>query len=201
MAVDRSPIGKQSRREGVALHNKAHKILAKKGYKPGQHGRGFSKKLSEYGVQMREKQKIRRSFGLLEKQFSKLVHEATRSTGQSGHNLMKFLELRIDNTIYRAGFASSRREARQKVGHGHFMLNGKRVTIPSLRLSEGVTVRDQSAKTKAHENLAELQKGAPAPSWMKVDVKKKEIAVSSLPTREHTTEEFNEQFVIEFYSR
>ena len=131
MARDRSPIVKQSRREGVALHPKAHKILARKSGIPGEHAHGRQGKPSMYATQLREKQKVRRMYGLLEKQFAKLMNEATRKPGLSGENLLRFLELRLDNAVYRAGFATSRRQARQLVSHGHFELNGRRVDIPS----------------------------------------------------------------------
>src|SRR5450830_727290 len=126
MARDTSPIVKQSRREGVALHPKAHKIMAKKSGIPGQHANGRQGKPSLYLTQLREKQKVRRTYGLLEKQFAKLIDEATRSAAHGvlpGELLLQFLERRIDNAVYRAGFATSRRAARQLVGHGHFMLN------------------------------------------------------------------------------
>ena len=134
MARDTSPIVKQSRREGYALHPKAAKIMARKSGIPGQHSGGRQDKPRLYDTQLREKQKVRRMYGLLEKQFAKLMNEATRKPGLSGENLLQMLELRLDNAVYRAGFATSRRGARQLVSHGHFMLNGRRVDIPSIRL-------------------------------------------------------------------
>ena len=137
MARDTSPIVKQSRREGYALHPKAAKVLAKKTGIPGQHAHSRQGKSSLYLIQLREKQKVRRTYGLLEKQFARLYKEADRSSNQGilpGELLLQFLERRLDNVIYRAGFASSRRAARQLVGHGHFMLNGRRVDIPSIRV-------------------------------------------------------------------
>lgn len=124
MARDRSPIVKQSRREGYALHPKAHKIMVKKSGIPGQHGRDRQGKQSLYAQQLREKQKVRRLYGLLEKQFARLMADANRAQGQSGEVLLELLERRLDNVIYRAGFSTSRRGARQLVTHGHFMLNG-----------------------------------------------------------------------------
>src|SRR3989338_2453068 len=120
MARDRSPIVKQSRREGYALHPKAHKIMAKKAGIPGQHAHGRQSKPSLYLTQLREKQKVRRTYGLLEKQFGRLMNEATSKDGLAGENLLEFLERRLDNAVYRAGFATSRRAARQLVNHGHF---------------------------------------------------------------------------------
>ncbi|MCA9313611.1 30S ribosomal protein S4, partial [Candidatus Saccharibacteria bacterium] len=158
MARDRSPIVKQSRREGYALHPKAHKIMVKRTNIPGEHGGGRQQKPSGYALQLREKQKVRRLYGLLEKQFSNLMKEATRIQGQSGHILLQLLERRLDNVVYRAGFATSRRAARQLVGHGHFMLNGKRVDIPSIRVSEGdeIVVREKSSKNEYFKDLADI---------------------------------------------
>ncbi len=131
MARDLQSIVKRSRREGYALHPKAHKALVKRSTAPGQQGRGGrTSKLSQYGLQLREKQKVKRLYGLLEKQFAKLMEEALRAKGQSGAKLLEFLERRLDNVVYRAGYASSRRAARQLVTHGHFMLNNRRVDIP-----------------------------------------------------------------------
>src|SRR3981081_4363379 len=139
MARDTQSIVKMSRREGYALHPKAHKALVKRAALPGQkqtRGRGPGK-ASQYSLQLREKQKVKRLYGLLERQFSNLMKEATRSHGQSGTVLLQYLEQRADNAVYRAGFAPSRRAARQLVTHGHFMLNGKRVDIPSIRMKAG----------------------------------------------------------------
>ena len=150
MARDNSPIVKQSRREGYALHPKAHKVMARKTGIPGQHAQGRHGKPSLYATQLREKQKVRRMYGLLEKQFSRLMNEATRmQEGLAGENLLKLLELRLDNAVYRAGFAVSRRGARQLVSHGHFLLNGRRVDIQSIRLKAGdvFEVRPKSAKS------------------------------------------------------
>lgn len=203
MARDTSPIGKQSRREGVALHPKAHKLLVKKGYVPGQHGNGRRSRLSEYGEQLREKQKIRRTYGVLEKQFRRIVKESLKSKGQTGETILKFLELRADNVVYRAGFANSRRAARQLVNHGHFTLGGKKMDIPSARLKEG---DELEVSTKAKSNvyfkslLAEPTAGSP-PKWLKVDAKNLKVTVITVPVREDIPEEFNEQAVVEFYSR
>src|SRR5680860_1658494 len=134
MARDTSPIVKQSRREGYALHPKAHKVMAKKTGIPGMHAHGRQGKPSLYLTQLREKQKVRRTYGLLERQFAKLMDEANRTKNRAGllpgEFLLQLLELRIDNAVYRAGFATSRRSARQLVGHGHFLLNGRRVDFP-----------------------------------------------------------------------
>lgn len=205
MARDRSPIVKQSRREGYALHPKAHKIMAKKSGIPGQHSGGRQGKVSLYATQLREKQKVRRTYGLLEKQFRGLMEDANRSKGQSGQVLLQLLERRLDNAVYRAGFATSRRGARQLVTHGHFMLNGRRVDIPSIRLKEGdvITVRPKSTKSAYFTNIDEVTKNtSQGPlSWLKSDIKKLTVTVTGLPKREEAEVDINEQLIVEFYSR
>lgn len=206
MARDRSPIVKQSRREGYALHPKAHKVLARKSNIPGQHGGGRQSKPSLYATQLREKQKVRRLYGLVEKQFARLMDEATRmKEGLAGENLLKLLELRIDNAVYRAGFAVSRRAARQLVTHGHFMLNGRRVDIPSIRLKEGdvIEVRPKSTKSDYFVNINDvIGNSSQGPlSWMKSDAKKLKIEITGQPKREEAEADINEQLIVEFYSR
>jgi small subunit ribosomal protein S4 len=206
MARDTSPIVKQSRREGYALHPKAHKIMAKKTGIPGQHSGGRQGKQSLYAVQLREKQKVRRIYGLLEKQFARLMSEATRrKEGLAGENLLQLLELRLDNAVYRAGFATSRRAARQLVSHGHFMLNGKRVDIPSIRLKSGdeITVRQKSTKSGYFTQIDDVTKNSiQGPlSWLKSDAKKLKIEITGLPKREEAETDINEQLIVEYYSR
>lgn len=205
MARDRSPIVKQSRREGYALHPKAHKIMAKKSGIPGVHAHGRQSKPSIYAVQLREKQKVRRSYGLLEKQFSNLMKEASRSKGQSGQLLLQLLERRLDNAIYRAGWAVSRRAARQLASHGHLMLNGTRVDIPSIRLKPGdeITVRPASTKTQYFAKLDDVVKESNQStlSWLKSDPKKMTISVTGMPKREEADPDINEQLIVEYYSR
>lgn len=206
MARDHSPIVKQSRREGYALHPKAHKVLARKSNIPGQHGGGRQSKPSLYAQQLREKQKVRRLYGLVEKQFARLMNEATRTKeGLAGENLLKLLELRLDNAVYRAGFAVSRRAARQLVSHGHFMLNGRRVDIPSIRLKAGdiVTVRPKSTKSEYFLHINDvLGSSVQGPlSWMKSDPKNLTIEVTGQPMREEAEANINEQLIVEFYSR
>ena len=205
MARDTHSIVKMSRREGYALHPKAHKALVKRTVKPGgEHGRGMRAKSSQYLLQLREKQKVKRLYGLLERQFSNLMKEASRSRGQSGTVLLQLLEQRADNAVYRAGFAPSRRAARQLVTHGHFLLNGRRVDIPSIRLTAGdnLTLREHS---KASEYFKKLDDISPAPSttpgWLKVDRKKVTVAVTGLPTRDDAEPDINEQLIVEYYSR
>lgn len=207
MARDRSSIVKQSRREGYALHPKAHKALVKRSSMPGQgpNARGpRGNKASQYSLQLREKQKVKRLYGLLEKQFSNLMKEASKRDGQSGHNLLQFLELRADNVVYRAGFAPSRRAARQLMTHGHFMLNDTRVDIPSIRLKPGdtLTVRAKSTKSEYFKKLDDV---SPAPSeipgWLKVDRKKFTLSLTAVPVREDAELDINEQLIVEYYSR
>jgi len=205
MARDRSPIVKQSRREGYALHPKAHKIMAKKSGIPGVHAHGRQGKQSMYAQQLREKQKVRRLYGLLEKQFANLMKEASRTTGQSGRVLLQLLERRLDNVIYRAGWAVSRRGARQLASHGHMMLNGTRVDIPSIRVKEGdvITVRPASTKTQYFTHLDDVLKetNQTTLSWMKSDPKKLTITITGLPKREEAEADINEQLIVEYYSR
>ena len=205
MARDTSPIVKQSRREGYALHPKAHKIMARKSGIPGQHAHGRQGKQSLYATQLREKQKVRRTYGLLEKQFSRLMNEAGRRPGLAGENLLQLLELRLDNAVYRAGLATSRRAARQLVGHGHFILNDRRVDIPSIRLKAGdvITVRPKSTKTGYFKEIDDVVKNSiQGPlSWLKSDTKNLKIEVTGLPKREEAEADINEQLIVEYYSR
>lgn len=207
MARDRSSIVKMSRREGYALHPKAHKALVKRTSKPGQGpmSRGpRGGKASQYSLQLREKQKVKRLYGLLEKQFSNLMKEASRKQGQAGQVLLQLLEQRADNVVYRAGFAPSRRAARQLVTHGHFMLNETRVDIPSIRLKPGdkLVIRPRSQQTEYFKQLDDV---SPAPSetpgWLTVDRKKVTVSVSGLPSRDDAEPDLNEQLIVEYYSR
>ncbi len=205
MARDMNPVVKLSRREGYALHPKAHKALVKRSTVPGQHGRAQHRsKASQYSLQLREKQKVKRLYGLLERQFTKLMDESSRAKGQSGELMLEFLERRLDNAVYRAGFASSRRAARQIVTHGHFTLNGRRTDVPSLRLVVGdkLVLRDNSKNNDYFKHLDELSPvQSETPQWLKVDRKKFEIMVSSLPTREDAEPDIKEQLIVEYYSR
>lgn len=205
MARDNSPIVKQSRREGFALAPKAHKVMAKKTGIPGQHADMRVRGGSLYLTQLREKQKVRRLYGLLEKQFAKLMKEAQKAEGLTGENLLQFLECRADNVVFRAGFATTRRQARQLVSHGHFLLNGKRVDIPSIRLKPGdvLEVRSKSQKSEYFKDLANIvAASSQSPlSWLKSDAKKMKIEVTGLPKREEAEVGINEQLIVEYYSR
>ncbi len=205
MARDLGSIVKMSRREGYALHPKAHKALVRRPTPPGQQAAmARPSKPSQYALQLREKQKVKRLYGLLERQFSKLMAEANRSQGQSGEVLLQLLELRADNVVYRSGLAPSRRAARQLVSHGHFMLNDRRVDIPSIRLKPGdkFNLRKHSLSNDYFKHIEET---SPAPStipaWLKVNRKKGEIMVASMPSRDDAEPDINEQLVVEYYSR
>ena len=200
MARDLSPIGKQSRREGYALAPKAQKVMAKKTGIPGQHADMRIRGGSLYLTQLREKQKVRRIYGLLEKQFAKLMREAQRAEGMTGENLLNFLERRADNVVYRAGFASTRRAARQLVSHGHFTLNGKRIDIPSIRLSAG-DVLEVRPKSKKNTYFTSLNGEAQTLSWMKSDLKNMKVEITGTPKREEAEVGINEQLIVEYYSR
>ena len=208
MARDSSPIVKQSRRENYALHPKAHKYMIKRPGGPGQHGSRGSRKRSgssdQYGLQLREKQKVRRQYGLLEKQFALLFKQAERMPGQTGANTISLLERRLDNIVYRAGLAFSRRAARQLVGHKHFVLNDQRVNIASIRAKVGdvIQLRDKSKANAYFQAIDELSpKPATIPAWLKVDRKQFKITIKALPTREDVEDEINEQLIVEYYSR
>lgn len=205
MARDTQSIVKMSRREGYALHPKAHKALVKRNGPPGmQGGRNQRNKPSQYNLQLREKQKVKRLYGLLERQFANLMEEASRRQGQSGATLLQFLEQRADNAVYRAGLAPSRRAARQLVTHGHFELNGRRVDIPSIRLKAGDVLVLRS-KSQSNEYFKKLDDVSPAPSempgWLKVNRKKFEVTITGVPTREEAEPDINEQLIVEYYSR
>ncbi|MEI9914141.1 MAG: 30S ribosomal protein S4 [Candidatus Saccharibacteria bacterium] len=206
MARDRSSIVKQSRREGYALHPKAHKALVKRSVLPGHNNsaRPNTSRGSQYSIQLREKQKVKRLYGLLERQFRKTMNEASRTKGQSGEALLQMLEQRADNAVYRAGFAVSRRAARQLMSHGHFELNDRRVDIPSIRLKPGdkLVLRAASLKSGYFKNLDEVSP-APAeiPGWLKVNRKKVEVSVTGVPARDDAEADINEQLIVEYYSR
>jgi len=194
-----------SRREGYALHPKAHKVLAKRSGPPGKQGGRFQRgKSSQYSLQLREKQKVKRLYGLLERQFRNLMREADKKQGKSGELLLQFLERRADNVVYRSGLAPSRRAARQLVTHGHFELNGRRVDIPSMRMQNGDVLKVRSHSTTS-EYFKQIDEVSPAPAdtpgWMNVDRKKLLITISGIPTREDAEPDINEQLIVEYYSR
>jgi small subunit ribosomal protein S4 len=196
------------RREGTKLFLKGDRCFTPKcgverrGYPPGQHGQGRSR-FSDYGVQLREKQKVRRMYGLLEKQFAKTMERASRMTGRSGENLLVLLERRLDNVVFRLGFATSRAEARQLVKHGHFQVNGRKATIPSMQLRAGdvVVLREKSRTVERITAALEALEGKSVPQWLDVDKAIFAGSVKALPVREDITMPIQEQLIVELYSR
>ncbi len=196
------------RREGEKLFLKASRCetpkcaIDKKAYAPGQHGQGRTK-FSEYGVQLREKQKVRRIYGVLEKQFRKYFKIAERKKGVTGENLLQLLEMRFDNVIYRMGLAGSRSAARQLVRHRFFTINGKKVNVPSYIVKQGDVIAPVSSKVVKFPIKTALEniKGKTLPSWLTFDADKKEGVVQSLANREDITLPVQEQSIVELYSR
>jgi small subunit ribosomal protein S4 len=174
----------------------------RRGYPPGQHGQGRIK-FSEYGLQLREKQKIKRIYGLQEKQFRNLFADADRKKGVTGNNLLSMLERRLDNVAYRAGFANSRAEARQLVRHGHFVVNGRKVNIPSFLVNKGDTVeiREKSRNTARIMGALEGVKRREIPQWIELDAAGMKSRVRDLPTRDDVTAPMEERLVVELYSK
>ncbi|HSX15061.1 MAG TPA: 30S ribosomal protein S4 [Candidatus Saccharimonadales bacterium] len=205
MARDLMPVVKRSRREKIALHPKAIKAMTKKPYGPGEHGQtNLRSKPSQYAIQLREKQKVKRLYGLLEKQFATLVGQAEHRPGVTGDIMLQMLEQRLDNAVYRIGFAGSRQAARQLVTHGHFILNDRRVDIPSIRLKPGdeFKVRPKSQTNEYFKLLEPVLKSAkPDVRWLSLDAAKLSVKVTGLPAREDVVDDINEQLIIEFYSR
>jgi small subunit ribosomal protein S4 len=174
----------------------------RRSYPPGQHGQGRGK-ISDYGLQLREKQKIRRTYGLLEKQYKSYFKEADRQKGVTGANFLVLLERRLDNAVYRLGFANSRNQARQLVRHNHFLVNGKKVNIPSYLLMPGdtVTVKEKSRQLASITEALETVQRRGLPSWLELDKTKYEGVFKVLPTREEISLPIQEQLVVEFYSK
>lgn len=201
MARYTGPITKKSRRLGTDLVGN-DKAFEHRPYPPGQHGRGRTKD-SEYLLQLKEKQKARYAYGVLEKQFRRYYQEADRLPGKTGDTLLQILESRLDNVVYRAGFASTRRQARQMVSHGHFLVNGKRVTIPSYRVSplDIVDVAPKSLNLTPFIITRETWGEREVPGWLTVKPNRMRILVHQLPTREQITIDVNEQAVVELYSK
>ncbi|MDR2486631.1 MAG: 30S ribosomal protein S4 [Clostridiales Family XIII bacterium] len=174
--------------------------LERRNYPPGQHGQG-RKKVSDYGTQLREKQKAKRFYGLLEKQFHNTFLKASKRRGITGENLLVMLEMRLDNTVFRMGFASSRKEARQLVNHGHFLVDGKKVDIPSYEVRPGqkVSVRKRSQSSQKFKEIKDFQITVPA--WLSVDVEKLEGTVLSAPSRTDIDTPIAEHLIVELYSK
>jgi len=199
------------RREGVKLFLKGDRCLSPKcamerrSYPPGMHGRrrSFRRKVSGYGVQLREKQKARRIYGVLERQFRRYFQSALGHKGLTGANLLRVLECRLDNVVYRLGFASSRSQARQLVLHGHFELNGRKASIPSMlvKANDVVSVRESKRKNGYFGGLQETLKFATTPEWLALDAAGMTGQVLSLPSRGQIDVPVNEQLIVEYYSR
>ena len=207
MARDTGPQCKQCRREGQKLFLKGSRCFSDKcgverrSYPPGEHGRGRIKQ-SEYLLQLREKQKARRYYGLLEKQFRNTYEKATRGTGAPGENLLRMLETRLDNVVYRLGFAASRRESRQMVAHGHFAVNGRKVSVPSflVKVGDAVQLRGTSKMGPRVEDNSNAGRGA-VPQWLEADPAGHRGTVRGLPLREDIQIPVTEQLIVELYSK
>jgi len=207
MARYTGPVCRQCRREGEKLFLKGDRCysgkcsIVRRAYAPGQHGQG-RKKNSEYSTQLREKQKAKRYYGVLESQFRKYYKEADRVPGRTGENLLRILESRLDNVVYRMGLAASHPEARQLVAHGHFHVNGKRVTIPSYLVKQGdvVELRSKSRSSEKFKVLLE-DAGRGTPDWISFNKEKHAATIGQLPNRDQMSLPINEQLIVEFYSR
>ena len=197
---------KLCRREGQKLFLKGERCysgkcaLERRNYAPGQHGQA-RKKQSEYGLQLREKQKAKRFYGVPETQFRNLFEKAAKKQGKTGENLMIFLETRLDNVVFRLGFAASRKEARQLVTHGHFTVNGKKADIPSMEVKAGdvIKVKERSVSSPKFKEIKEMS--ITVPSWMTVDVDKLEGKVVAMPRREDIDTPIAEHLIVELYSK
>ncbi|HEX6197766.1 MAG TPA: 30S ribosomal protein S4 [Jiangellaceae bacterium] len=201
MARYTGPITKKSRRLGVDLVG-GDKAFERRPYPPGQHGRGRQKE-SEYRLQLHEKQKARYTYGVLEKQFRRYYEEANKTQGKTGEALLQILESRLDNVVYRAGFARTRRHARQLVVHGHFLINGRKVDIPSYRVSEHdiIEVRDKSKTMTPFLIAKETHGERPVPAWLEVIPGDLRILVHQLPSRQQIDTPVQEQLIVELYSK
>ena len=214
MARYTGPVCRLCRREGMKLYLKGArcdgpkcpivKRQPAKNFPPGQHGQRRTRRPSEFGLQLREKQKVRRFYGVMESQFHKHFVEAERRGGVTGDNLLQILESRLDNVVYRMGFADSRRQARQLVRHGHFVVNGRKTDIPSFLVKSGdiVTVRPQSRGRTYFTDYGEVLNSRRAPDWLSVDASALSGKILNLPTRDQIeVPAFNEALVVEHYSR
>ena len=201
MARYTGPITKKSRRLGVDLVG-FDKAYERRPYPPGQHGRGRQKE-SEYRLQLHEKQKARHTYGILEKQFRRYYEEANRTQGKTGEALLQILESRLDNVVYRAGLARTRRHARQLVVHGHFLVNGTKVDVPSYRVAphDVIDVRPKSLETTPFIIARETHGERPIPAWLEVLPAQMRILVHQLPVRQQIDTPVQEQLIVELYSK
>ena len=208
MARYTGSVCRMCRREGTKLFLKGEKCfsakcaVSKRPTPPGQHGQARQRKMSEYGAQLREKQKARRAYGLLEGQFYRTYERASNMKGVTGENLLSLLERRLDNVVYRAGFAASRPQARQLVLHGHFMVNGKKVDVPSyeIDLNDVITVKEKSKEVELFKDAREGSSRI-VPKWLTVNADQLTVTVSALPAREDIDFALQENMIVEYYSR
>jgi len=203
------PVCRLCRREGMKLFLKGERCytekcaIEKRNFLPGQHGKARKAKLAGYGLQLREKQRVKRIYGVLENQFRRYFEAADRQRGITGELLLQMLECRLDNVIYRIGFSTSRAQARQLVRHGHFSVNGKKVDIPSYQVREGdiVAVRERSKQTAAVQHAIEEVKGRGIPEWLSLQADQASGRIVSLPTRAQINLPVQEQLIVELYSK
>jgi small subunit ribosomal protein S4 len=202
MARYRGPVGKVSRRLGFGITEKGERVLNKRPFAPGMHGpSATNKKMSDYALRLAEKQKARYIYGLLEKQFRRTFETAKRESGETGANLFVLLERRLDNVVFRLGWAQSRAQARQIVSHGHITVNGRKTNIPSytVKVGDQIAIRTESRRRPYFTNLPGTAKSQSSQSWLSAgDMSGQVIA---LPRREDAEADINEQFIVEYYSR
>jgi small subunit ribosomal protein S4 len=203
MARSTGSIVKQSRKLGIALSSKASKFMERRPYGPGQHGKGKRQKTSEYGLQLKEKQKMKYIYGVLERQFRNYFEKASHMKGKTGDNLIKLLEQRLDNVVYRLGMAPTRRAARQLVNHGHFLINKDKVNIPSYQIKAGdmITVRERSRQLEIIHNAMKRVKEDSIYGWVSLDKAAMAGTFLRIPEREEIPLLANEQLVVELYSK
>jgi small subunit ribosomal protein S4 len=209
MARYTGPVCKLCRREGVKLFLKGDRCLSNKcaierrNTRPGQHGQARPRKQSGYALQLREKQKVRRTYGVLERQFQRYFNTAARRAGKTSDNLVQVLEMRLDNIVYRLGFADSRSQARQLVTHGHFQLNGRKTDIPSAICKPGdeVAVRDRAKNLEYFKTRALMLSQKGVPGWLQLDPERLAGRVLALPSRQELELPFDEALVVEYYQR
>ncbi|MGB9587056.1 MAG: 30S ribosomal protein S4 [Armatimonadota bacterium] len=209
MATTAEAVCRLCRREGAKLFLKGERCYSRKcaferrSYPPGQHGQSGTTKIKEYGVQLREKQKLRRIYGVRERQFRLYLKEAMRRRGVTGETLLQLLESRLDNVVYRLGFAASRAQARELVSHGHFMVNSRKVNTPSYLVRPGdvVEVADKSKDLAPIVSSLESSAGGRVPPWLELNEEKRQGTVLRVPTRDEIDTQVEETLVVEFYSR
>ncbi len=208
MARYRGSVCRLCRREGMKLFLKGERCfgtrcaIERRGYAPGQHGQR-QRKISDYGVRLREKQKVRRIYGLMERQFRNTFHKAARKEGVTGEILLEYLERRLDNVVYRFGFAPSRQQARQLVRHGHILVNGRRVDIPSFQVSEEdlVQIKDKSPMRDTIKEAVSVAEHRGFPGWLQLDKEQLSGKIIGLPAREDVQYPIKEQLIVELYSK